>query len=183
MTSRPGFGIVDVTPSSQASIIQSVVPVGAGAIVFALCRAAAQTPVIKLSLPRAPQSATIQVPLCSVAQAGVIECAPTPEAQVVKVKVQVAALRAGKCHKSALRVPTSQVVIVTCWSIRRGTQKGGVLGLWASGHQVIVLLGAYDVVDISGSRTGARVRLANLRFVFFLPSVSRAEKRNLRSVF
>lgn len=162
MTSRPGFGIIDVTPSSHAAIVQSVVPVGAGAIVFTLCRAAAQTPVIKLSLPRAPQSAAIQVPLCSAAQAGVIERAPTPEAQVVKVKVQVAALRTGKCHKSTLRVPTSQVVIVACWSIRRGAQKGGVLGVWASRHQVIVLLGAYDVVDISGSRTGARGRLANL---------------------
>lgn len=54
--------------------------------------------------------------------------------------------------------------------------------MWASRHQVIILLGAYDIVDIGGSRTGARVRLANLRFVFFLPSVSRAEKHNLKSV-
>lgn len=162
VTATSSFGVVDIAASPHAAVVQAVVHVAAGAVVLALRRAAAKTPVAKLPRPRATQSAGGQIPLPLTPQAGVVEGAATAEAQVVHVKVQETAFRAGKGHKSTLCVPATQVVIVTCRSVRRRAQEGGVLGVWACRHQVVVLLGANDVVDVGGCRTGARLCLANL---------------------
>lgn len=186
VTPRPGFGVVDVAASPHAAIVQSVVHVATGAVVLALCRAATKTPVIKLPLPRATQSTGGQVPLARATQTGVVEGAAAAEAQVVQVKVQEAALCAGQCHKSTLSVPASQVVVVARRSVGRGAQEGGVLGVRPCRHQVIVLLGADHVVDISGCRTRARLRLADLRLVLFLPAATPRETQTeikLRSEF
>lgn len=115
VTTRPQFGIIEVTPSSHTAIIRSMVSIHTAAIVLTLCRATTETPVIKLSM-----TAVIQVPLSWAAQAGVVEGATAPEAEVIEVKVEEAALCAGKRHKAALRVATPQVVVVTCWCVRRG---------------------------------------------------------------
>lgn len=63
VTSKPQFGIIDVTPCCDAAIIQSVVPVQAAAEMLALCRTTTQTPVVKLPVTSATQTAVIQVPL------------------------------------------------------------------------------------------------------------------------
>lgn len=160
-----------------------MVHVAAGAVVLALRRAAAKAPVAKLPRARATQGAGGRVPLPRAAQAGVVEGAATAEAQVVQVKVQEAAFRAGERDKSALCVPAAQVVVVTCRSVGRRAQEGGVLGVWACRHQVVVLLGANDVVDVGGRGTGARLRLANLRLLLFLPPASHAGRHKPRSAF
>lgn len=118
VTSRPRFGIKQVTPSSHTAIVQSVVPVHTVAIMLTLCRATTKTPVIKLSVPGAAQTAVIQVPLPRAAQAGVVESATTPKAEVIEVIVEEAALCASKRHEAALRVPATKVVVVT----RRGVR-------------------------------------------------------------
>lgn len=183
VTSWPRFGVIDVAASPHAAVVQPVVRVAAGAVVLALRRAAAKAPVAKLPRARATQGAGGRVPLPRAAQAGVVEGAATAEAQVVQVKVQEAALRAGKRDKSALCVPAAQVVVVTRRSVGRRAQEGGVLGVWACRHQVVVLLGANDVVDVGGLGTGARLRLANLRLLLFLPPASHAGRHKLRSAF
>lgn len=122
VTARPQFGVIKVTPSSDTAIIQSMVSIHTASVMFTLCCATTKTPVIKLSVARATQAAVIQVPLSWPAQAGVIEVAggTTPEAEVIEIKVEEAALCAGKCHKAAFCVPAAQVVIITCWCVRGG---------------------------------------------------------------
>ena len=132
VTSRPRFGIKQVTPSSHTAIVQPVVPVHTAAVMLALCCAATETSVVKLSVPGAAQATVIQVPLPRAAQAGVVESATTPEAEVIEVKVEEAALCAGKRHEAALRVPATQVVVVTRRGVRGRAQEGGVFGVRAS---------------------------------------------------
>lgn len=73
-------------------------------------------------MPSGAQTSVIQVPFSWTAQAGVIEVTggTTPKAVVIELKVEEAALCAGKCHKAALCVPTPKVVVVTCWGVRGG---------------------------------------------------------------
>ena len=63
VTSRPQFGIIEVTPSSDTAVIQSVVTVHTAAVMLALCCTTTKTPVVILSVARATQTAVSQVPL------------------------------------------------------------------------------------------------------------------------
>lgn len=122
VTYGPDFGIIKLAPYSDAAVIQSMVSIHSAAEMLALCCTATQTPVVKLSVPRATQTAVIQVSLRWAAQAGVVEVtgATTPKAEVIEVKVEETALCAGKCHKTALCVPTPEVVVIPRRRVRGG---------------------------------------------------------------
>lgn len=103
-----------------------------------------------------------------------MEGATAPEGKVIQVKVQEAALRAGQGHKAALCVASPEVVVVPSGRVRRGAQEGSVFGVRASRHQVIIILGADDVVDVSwsGGAAGVWLRGRRLRLVLLLPAVA-----------
>lgn len=169
VTSGPRYGIVEVAPYSDALIAQPV-PVGGAPVMLALCRTPAQASVIQLSVT---QAAVADLPLPRAAQAGVLDGAAAPEGEVIQVEVQEAALRTGQGHEAALCVPTPEVVVVTRGRVGRRAKEGGVFGVRASRHQVIVLLGADDVVDVGrgGVVARARRRGAHLGLVLFRPAV------------
>lgn len=149
---------------------------------LALRGAAAQASVVILPGFGATQTAIIQYPLSRASQAAVVEVTGplTPEAEVVEVKVQEVALCASKGYEAALCVPSTKVVVVARRRVRRGAQKGGVLCLWASRNQVIILLGADDVVDVCSSWTG--ICLAYFWFLYVPPSVSHIRIRKTPKV-
>lgn len=175
LTSSFQSGIIQVTACSDAAVIQTVISIRTAAVMLALSGAAAQASVVILSVFGATQTAIVQDPLCRPAQAAVVEVTgpPTPKAEVVQVKVQQVALSARKSNKAAFCVPSTQVVVVACWRVWRRAQKGGILCLWASRNQVIILLGADDVVDVCRSRTG--VCLTYFGFLLVPPPVSNIE--------
>lgn len=113
VTTGPQLWIIEVGASSDTAIIQAMVNIHATAVVLALCGTATQTPVVKLPVP-----AVVHFLLGQATQARVVEGAAPPEAQIVEVKVQEAALSAGKRHKAALGVPAAQVVVVACRRVR-----------------------------------------------------------------
>lgn len=133
-----------------------MVSIHSAAVMLALRGAAAQAPVVILPVFGATQTAVGQNPLSRASQAAVIKVtgALTPQAEVVEVKVQKVALCASKGYEAAFGVPSTNVVVVARRRVRRGAQKGGVLCLRASRNQVIVLLGADDVVDVCSGWTG-----------------------------
>lgn len=169
VTSRPRFRIIEVAPSSNALIAQSI-PINAAPIMLASGCTTTQTPVVKLSA--VTQAAVAGLPFPRAAQAGVLEGATAPEGEVIQVQVQEAALGAGQGDEAALVVPGPEVVVVPRGRVGRGAQEGGVFGVRASRHQVIVILGADDVVDVGGrgAVTGACFRGTHFRFVLFLPA-------------
>lgn len=118
VTSGSRIGVIEVAPSSDTAVMQAVVPVQTAAVMLTLRGATTKTPVIKLSV----STAVGQVPLSWPAQAGVavVTGPTTPKTQVVDVKVEVAALRAGECHKAAFCVTTAQVVVIACRCVRGG---------------------------------------------------------------
>lgn len=136
LTSGFEFGVVEVSPSPDAAVVQPLVCVHTSAVKLTFGGAATQTPVIKLPVPAAAQAAVVQLSLPRAAQAAVVEVpgAATAEAELVEVKVQEAALCARQRHKAALRVPSAQVVVVACRGVcvRGGAQERGVFGLRAS---------------------------------------------------
>lgn len=173
VTSRPCFRIVEVAPSASALIAQPI-PINAAPIILALGCTATQAPVVKLSVTRTP---VVDLPFAQAAQAGVLEGATSPEGEVIQVKVEEAAVGTGQGGEAAFWVPSPEVVVVPRGGVGRGAQEGGVFGVRASRHQVVVILGADDVVDVgrAGAVTGACFWGAHFQFVLFLPAVVRRD--------